>query len=303
MKENTSVATVETKQVPSVVQARQAIEQIAPRFTAIEGLKLQFDKELGFAVQILKKNSYLLDIALRDKTELQAAIFNVALTGLSLNPVLKYAYLLPRGGKICLEPSYMGLIKILTDAGSIKQIWADVIREGDYSRITRGSNPSIEHNFEMDTERGAITGVYACAKLADGTTQFEVLQAAEVEKIKQRSESVKSGKSSPWDTDEAEMYKKTAIRRLFKYLPKTEISVQALETLQVFDTNNAIEFEQPQTGIKQVNESKEKARLLAFLKAPETTAEMLREKRAEFEKHGLEKELNHELLEFAEGAE
>ena len=60
MKENTAVATV-AKQVAPVVQARQAIEQIAPRFTAIEGLKLQFDKEMGFAIQLLKKNSYLVE--------------------------------------------------------------------------------------------------------------------------------------------------------------------------------------------------------------------------------------------------
>lgn len=298
MKENTAVATVE-KQVAPVVQARQAIEQIAPRFTAIEGLKLQFDKELGFAVQALKKNSYLLDIALRDKTELQAAIFNVALTGLSLNPVLKYAYLLPRSGKICLEPSYIGLIKILTDAGSIKQIWADVIREGDHSRIERGTNPTIEHSFEIDTVRGDIKGVYACAKLSDGTMQFEVLQTVEVEKIKQRSEAVKSGKSSPWDTDESEMYKKTAIRRLFKYLPKTEISVQALETLQVFDTNNAIEDEPHKTGIKHVNESKEKTRLLAFLERTNSIEE-LTAKRAEFERHGLTDALDGKIADLME---
>lgn len=294
--DNQIVKADEPKQLSPAVIAKQAMEQMQERFMRVEGVKLQWERELGFALQALRKNNYLMKIAMEDKVELQAAIYNVALTGLSLNPVLKYAYLLPRGGKICLEPSYMGLIKILTDAGSIKQVWADVICENDHSKIVRGTNPSIEHSYGIEDERGEITGCYAVAVLANGATQFEVLQLSEVENIKRRSEAVKSGKGSPWDSDEAEMFKKTAIRRLFKYLPKTEIPEQVLQTLEVFDKNHEIEKEEPK-GIAGVNLSKEKSRLIDFLNDCKTP-QYLEAKRAEFEKHGLLEELNNKLSEF-----
>lgn len=294
--ENQIVKADEQKQATPAVIAKQAMEQMQERFMRVEGVKLQFERELGFALQILRKNTYLMKIATEDKVELQAAIYNVALTGLSLNPVLKYAYLLPRSGKICLEPSYMGLIKVLTDAGSIKQVWADVICEHDYSEIKRGTNPSIEHTYGIEDERGEIVGCYAVAVLANGATQFEVLQLSEVENIKRRSEAVKSGKGSPWDSDEAEMFKKTAIRRLFKYLPKTEIPEQTLQTLEIFDRNNAIEKESSKS-VAATNQNKEKARLLDFLHDC-NTPQYLEAKRAEFEKHGLLEELNNKLAEF-----
>lgn len=294
--ENQIVKADEQKQATPAVIAKQAMEQMQDRFMRVEGVKLQFERELGFALQILRKNTYLMKIATEDKVELQAAIYNVALTGLSLNPVLKYAYLLPRSGKICLEPSYMGLIKVLTDAGSIKQVWADVICEHDYSQIKRGTNPSIEHTYGIEEERGEIVGCYAVAVLANGATQFEVLQLSEVENIKRRSEAVKSGKGSPWDSDEAEMFKKTAIRRLFKYLPKTEIPEQTLQTLEIFDRNNAIENESSKS-VAATNQNKEKARLLEFLRDC-NTSQYLEGKRAEFEKHGLLEELDNKLAEF-----
>jgi len=284
--------TDETKAVVPIIQAKTYIEQIAPKFLEVKGLKLQFEKEFGFAMQILRKNNSLLSIAVQDKVELQTAIINVALTGLSLNPVLKYAYLVPRGGKICLEPSYMGFIKILTDAGSVKQVWADVIREGDSYQVHRGTHPRIEHGYNLQDVRGEIIGCYAVALLADGTTQFEVLQKVEVDNIRRRSMG-----GCVWTTDESEMYKKTAIRRLFKYLPKTEIPEQTLNTLSVFDNNH--ELEETDNSVKGVNNSKEKARLLAFLERTNSIEE-LNAKRAEFERHGLSDTLDGKIADLKE---
>ena len=69
----------------------------------------------------------------------------------------------------------------------------------------------------------------------------------------------------------------------------------------MFDNNHEIENDAP-VGVKQIGESKEKARLLAFLGRTNTSAD-LEAKRAEFERHGLATELNDKLADLAEGAE
>ncbi len=225
----------------AIEKFRGEIAPVRAQFESVEGTKLTFDKEIGFAVQILAKNNLLAKIASEKPEQLQMAIYNVALTGLSLNPVLKYAYLLPREGNVMLEPSYMGLIKVLTDAGTVKSVRAELVYEGDVFEVYKGTENRILHVPNYAGTQSKVVAVYAIADLAGGLQQFEVMTTAEVERIRARSASYGSGKNSPWLSDSGEMFRKTAIRRLFKYLPKTEVAQAALEALRVFDENNAVE--------------------------------------------------------------
>jgi recombination protein RecT len=50
---------------------------------------------------------------------------------------------------------------------------------------------------------------------------FVVLTRAQVMVRKNRGGSARSGRSTPWDTDEEAMAMKTAIRALWRWLPKT----------------------------------------------------------------------------------
>jgi recombination protein RecT len=233
-----------------VERAQSVIAPIEHDFSSVEGLRLNFQKELGFALLALNNSSSLANAALTNPNSLKAAVYNVALTGLSLNPVLREAYLIPRKGKVCLEPGYIGFIKILTDTGSVKRVWAHIVYSNEVFEPQYGTNPKIIHIPMMDTvKRGKVLAVYACAELANGTTQFEIMTESEVLTIKARSEAVKyalkDGSKTIWDTDEGEMFRKTAIRRLFKYLPKTEIPQSTLNALDVFDENNELEAANP----------------------------------------------------------
>ena len=60
--------------------------------------KLNFEQEKSFAVQQLCKNDYTLSVARDNKNSLVQAIDNLASIGLSLNPALNWAYLVPRDG-------------------------------------------------------------------------------------------------------------------------------------------------------------------------------------------------------------
>ncbi|GAA4434735.1 hypothetical protein GCM10023188_26040 [Pontibacter saemangeumensis] len=224
-----------------VVQTRDIIVAARPKFEAVKS-NLDFGKEAGFAMQILQKNAFL---AKTNPDSIKNAIVNCALTGLTLNPVLKLAYLVPRKGECILDPSYMGLIKVLTDAGSVKNIYAEVVYEQDYFFIQQGTSPKIEHKPEVMGDRGKKVGVYAVAFLHNGGYQFEFMRAEQIGSIKQRSEMGKKNEGS-WKTDEDEMWKKTVVKRLYKYLPKTDVSEAVVNALQLDNQNNGIDFEAEQ---------------------------------------------------------
>ena len=119
----------------NLTNIKSGIMKIEDRFVDIAG-KDNFQKELSFALQHIAKNKQLQKATVESNIQ---AVYNVALTGLSLNPTLKYAYLVPRttnvGGQWVvethLEPSYVGLVKLVTDTGSAKNIYAHPVYDGD----------------------------------------------------------------------------------------------------------------------------------------------------------------------------
>lgn len=218
------------KEVKLIVFAAQK------QFEASNEYEMNFNREASFAIQILTANPYL---AKSEARTIINSVVNIALTGLTLNPALKYAYLVPRGGKCVLDISYMGMIKLLTDAGAVKWVDASVIYANDKLKFSKGSNPFIEHEPVL-TNRGEKIGAYAIAFLRDGGFQFEILSKDDVEKVRLTSESWKNEKTrhySPWENWEDEMWKKTALKRLFKLLPKTKFSEKLIAALSVENNN------------------------------------------------------------------
>jgi recombination protein RecT len=184
-------------------------------------------KECNYAMQSFNKNNYLNSSTTASK---QQAILNVAQIGLTLNPVLKYAYLVPRytGGQVeCfLEPSYQGIVKLITDTGSAKNVYAHPVFEGDIFDVVLGTATNVIHRPQFKSKN--LTHVYAVANLHDGSQMIEVMHVDEVFAIRDKSESYKSfkdgkTKSCIWVDHESEMSRKTVIKRLCKYLPKTEM--------------------------------------------------------------------------------
>ncbi len=242
--------TTTKKPETDIVRSNIANTQIT--FENVKNSKVDFKKEGAFALQILKNNSFLYKVARENPESLADAVVNVALTNLTLNPTLSLAYLVPRGGKVCLQPSYMGLCKILTDAGSVKTIYAYVVYKNDEFEMVLGTNPNIIHKPAM-SDKGEAIGVYACAVLADGSKQFEYMDKEEVDKIMSKSEAVKANKYSSWTEWWGEMARGKVIRRMYKFLSKTNITV-ALE--KAIELTNDIDFEAEKQKFEQ--EAKEK---------------------------------------------
>lgn len=152
-----------------------------------------------------------------EPASLMGAVMQCAQIGLEPGNGLGHAYLIPFGREVQLIIGYRGFLDLARRSGQIKSISARAVYSCDKFEYRYGLNEDLIHEPAADRPNNAtLTFVYAVANLKDGGHQFEVMSKAEVDKVRAKS---KSGGTGPWKDHYEEMAKKTAIRRLFKYLP------------------------------------------------------------------------------------
>ena len=150
----------------------------------------------------------------------------MSLSQYGLEPDGRRAHLIPfenrkTGTFECtLIVDYKGLVELALRSGMVATLHADVVSAGDLFEYSLGKIIGhtpwfLRRDADKPTDPGKVYAVYATCENKDGTTKSEVLSLSEVEKIRARS---KSGNSGPWVTDWSEMAKKTAFKRLSKWL-------------------------------------------------------------------------------------
>ncbi|MGE0350024.1 recombinase RecT [Hydrogenophaga sp.] len=215
----------------AVALIREDIYSVQERFDKMAGGALNFEREAGFAVQVITGNEYAMKIAMANRQSVIHAVTNVGAIGISLNPAKRQAYLVPRDGKICLDISYMGLLDLAIQSGSIMWGQAELVYAADRFELRGFDNPPLHNRDPFAPDRGAIVGVYVVVKTRDGDYLTTTMSISDVFDIRDRSQSWKSGQKGPWKTDEGEMIKKTVIKRAYKLWPKTDRLDQAVEHL------------------------------------------------------------------------
>jgi recombination protein RecT len=162
-------------------------------------------------------------------TSFMGCLLQTAQLGLEPNTPMQHAWLIPRENRkqkrtdCTLMVGYQGYIELAMRSGRVTGIYAFVVRKGDDFRVQLGLSPDIHHvpSDAADREKQPITYVYAVAKIKNGEPIFVCLSRAQVEARRDRSEAYKYNKSGPWSTDEEPMFKKTAVRALWPWLPKS----------------------------------------------------------------------------------
>lgn len=156
------------------------------------------------------------------------AIIKCAQLGLEPGGILGQAYLVPfksrEGMQVQVIVGYKGMIDLVWRSGMIVSMETHCVFEKDTFRVRLGLHPDIVHEPNWtEKERGEMTLVYGIVRLAGGGVQFEVMSRAEIEKIRDSSQShkiaLRYNKPSIWATSFEEMARKTVIRRMFKSLP------------------------------------------------------------------------------------
>jgi recombination protein RecT len=231
--------------LPSIAQELHKLE---PSFSKQNAFNLKFENECLFAKQQLQKNSYTLQAAQNNPDALKGAILNVAAIGISLNPATAHAYLVPRGGAVCLDISYRGLVKLATDSGSIQWAKAVLVYKGDTFKW-RGPAEAPVHEADvfnadrMDAQDPLknLDGGYCLAKLATGEYMVDVMTAGEILAVRDASQA----KSGPWKGAWAgEMAKKTLVKRASKSWPQSDGRHRLDEAIGMLNEHEGIQTQE-----------------------------------------------------------
>jgi recombination protein RecT len=127
-----------------------------------------------------------------------------------------------KGGKVASYlPMYQGLMKLARNSGQIISMTANVVYEFDSFRYILGDEERIEHlPAGLDAEPGKPIAVYAVVRMTDGTVVREVMRRAAVLNIAAQGQNAfqyDPAKGRNW----AEWWRKTVIRRVCKWLPRS----------------------------------------------------------------------------------
>ena len=155
-----------------------------------------------------------------------AAVYNAAELGLDFTAAKGHAYMVPFGREAKFMPGFRGLMELCRRSGLVKSIEAHVVHSQDTFELAYGTDKHLTHIPFLMGDPGEVIGAYALAELQNGVKVFEFMPLVELKKVRNSSRAKDSG---PWTQWTEEMYKKTVVRRLFKYLPSSPDLDKALE--------------------------------------------------------------------------
>lgn len=169
-----------------------------------------------------------------DQMSFVAALMQSAQLGVEPNTGLGQAYLIPYGNQVQFQLGYKGLIDLSVRSGQYKAIYAHEVYQEDEFSYAYGLHKDLVHVPSQSPE-GEPIGYYAVYHLKNGGYDFVYWTKERIEKhAKTFSQAFKSAKS-PWKTNYDAMAKKTVLKEVLKYAPKSielQKVVEADETIK-----------------------------------------------------------------------
>jgi len=181
---------------------------------------------------------------------------------LGLRPgVLGHAWILPyrvKGEMVAqLQIGYQGLVELAHRSGRIASLIAREVHEHDHFDVDYGIADSLIHKPLLSGDRGRVVGYYAIVKYLGGGHAFIFSNVEDIEKHRDKFSKSKSREGTvfgPWADHFDAMAKKTVVKELAKWMPKsTEFAnaISADEGVRVdysptADVAQATEYVQPQ---------------------------------------------------------
>jgi recombination protein RecT len=165
-------------------------------------------------------------------TSFVAALVEAAQLGLSPDPNLQECYLIPRWNKtakqtlVGFQLGYAGMIKLMVRGGAVESIYPEVVYSGDTFRAKGGTDPGIEHEL-ADPEGRDVVAAYAIAFQKSGRPITRVVWKTDLDKAAARSGKADGTLSSFWRDHFDAMARKTAVRRLYRFVPHSSAASEA----------------------------------------------------------------------------
>src|SRR6185312_7564587 len=253
----------------------QALEKARNSFSAVAAKRVTAERLIKVALGAATRNPMLLQCTTQS---IVRAVMQGAELGFEPGSALQLAHLVPRKNNKMNPPiweaqliiDYRGYVDLAYRSGIVSFLTAEVVYQDDLFEFELGLDPKLKHipNGD-DIDPSKIIYAYMVVGMKDGSKSFKVLNRKQLDRIRQRADGSSSA-YSPWNTDTAAMYMKTAIRNRTKLIPKSiemakaERLDDAIDTgdmsLLEFDIPEALELPGPSEPTKGVNGVKDKAK-------------------------------------------
>jgi recombination protein RecT len=254
-----------TQQVTkSGVSVTDLINRSKPAFEMALGNAKMADHFVRTALTLVRGNPTL---AQCDGMTLMAALMQGAQLNLYLGLGLGQAYVIPywSSKRNCYEAQfqigYQGLIDLFYRHQLAKELYVETVYSADTFKLKLGTDRYIDHEPATDGDRGNVIGYYAVAKLSSGAQNFYYMTVEDARRWRDHySKPDKAGKRGVWDTDFDAMAKKTCIKQVLKYMPKSIDMIRILEADETIKRPinsvelgnidilpNRLEYDQPET--------------------------------------------------------
>ncbi|TWT04629.1 recombinase RecT [Planomicrobium sp. CPCC 101079] len=219
------------KKEPAPEQTLNALlKRMGPEIQRALPKHMDADRIARIALTAVRTTPKLLEC---DQTSFLAAIMQSAQLGVEPNTGLGQAYLIPYGKQVQFQLGYKGLIDLAVRSGQYKAIYAHEVYANDEFEFSYGLIKDLIHKPAAVPE-GEPVGYYAVYHLKNGGYDFVYWTRERIENHAQKfSQAVQKGWTSPWKTNYDAMAKKTVLKEVLKYAPK---SIELQKTVEADST-------------------------------------------------------------------
>lgn len=266
---NQSKNSLANKEVKPEQTLNALLKRMGPEIQRALPKHMDADRIARIALTAVRTTPKLLEC---DQTSFLAAIMQSAQLGVEPNTGLGQAYLIPYGKQVQFQLGYKGLIDLAVRSGQYKAIYAHEVYEDDEFEFTYGLVKDLVHK-PASVPQGEPIGYYAVYHLQNGGYDFVYWTRERIDHHAHKfSQAVQKGWTSPWKTNYDAMAKKTVLKEVLKYAPKSielqktveadstiknEISRDMSEIIDVTDYT-VLEDDQPDVQEESKNSAKDK---------------------------------------------
>lgn len=201
-----------TNQLTPIDEVRGTITRMKPEFAKALPKHVTVDKFERVVMTSIQKNP---DLLTADRRSLFMAATQAAAMGLL--PDGREGAIVMYGKQAQFLSMVAGVMKLARLSGEIASWSVQVVYENDAFDYQLGDDEFIRHKPVL-VNRGKLVAAYSIVKLTSGETSREVMTADEIAHVRKKS---KSSNGGPWQSDEAEMWRKSVTRRHAKRLPSS----------------------------------------------------------------------------------
>lgn len=151
------------------------------------------------------------------KASVATAMLDMIVQG--LNPVKKQVYFIVYGKQLVAQRSYFGSIALAKRMAGAKNVWADVVYNGDEFEyeINRGQKRVTKHTQKLgNVKPDNMAAAYCIIEFKDGAEHTEIMTIDQIKKSWEKSKMNPNGEKSTHKQFPDQMAKRTVINRACK---------------------------------------------------------------------------------------